>query len=85
MGKVYLLQHCYEYEVVEDISKENIKIIGIYSSRERAEQAIERYKLKEGFNRFPVDCFYIDGYELDQDHWKDGFITYDGSTGDWIK
>lgn len=85
MEKVYLVQHCYEYEVVEEINKENIKIIGIYSSYEKAEQVIEAYKTKKGFNRFPVDCFYIDEYILDQDHWKDGFITYDGSTGDWIE
>jgi len=34
--KVYLLQHCYEYEIYEDIKAEETKIIGIYSSREKA-------------------------------------------------
>ena len=47
MEKVYLLQHCYEYEVMDDINKEESKIIGIYSSRTKAEQVIEKLR-KDG-------------------------------------
>ncbi len=78
MEKVYLLQHCYEYEVMDGINKEESKIIGIYSSRTKAEQVIEKFKLKKGFNRFPIDCFCIDEYEINQDHWCDGFIIDSG-------
>ncbi len=85
MEEVYIVQHCYEYEVAEDITKEDIKVIGIYSSWEKAEEAVQRLKSKEGFNRLPIDCFCIDRYEVNQDNWCDGFITYDGSTGEWIE
>ena len=73
--KVYLLQHSYEYEIYEDIKAEETKIIGIYSSREKAEEVKEKSKMKKGFCRFSDDCFYIDAYEVNQDNWTDGFVT----------
>lgn len=85
MGKVYLLEHSYEYELVDDVMVEQIKTIGIYSSKEKAEQARERYKTKKGFNRFPIDCFYISEYELDEDHWTDGFVPYKPEYNYWKK
>lgn len=68
--------HCYEYEVTESISKENIKNIGIYSSRKKAKKVIKKYKEKKGFSRFPVNCFKIYKYKLNKSYWKDGFIPY---------
>lgn len=85
MRNVYLVQHCYEYNVTDEIKEENVKIIGIYSSRKKAEEVVKKYKEIKGFSRFPDDCFYIDKYKLNQDYWRDGFITYDGSTGEWIE
>lgn len=85
MQKVYLLQHSYEYEIEENLKVDETKIIGIYSSYEMAEQVKERYKTKKGFSRFPIDCFYIDEYELDNDNWKEGFITWDSSSQSWIE
>lgn len=78
MEKVYLLKHSYEYEVEEDLKVKETKIIGIYSS-------YERYKSQKGFNRFPIESFYIDEYELDQDKWREGFITWDSSSQSWIE
>ena len=66
--KVYLLQHSYEYEVYEDIKTDETLVIGIYSSQEKAEEVKERFKVKKGFDRHSEDCFYIDEYQLDQDH-----------------
>ena len=82
---VYLLQHSYEYEVYEDIKTEETKIIGIYNSEEKAQEVRENFKTKQGFNRFPDDCFYIDRYELDKDHWTDGFVTWDSENDTWIE
>lgn len=82
---VYLLQHSYEYEIYEDIKVEETKIIGIYSSEMKAKEAMALFLTKQGFNRFPKDCFYIDEYQLDQDHWVEGFITWDGESGTWIE
>ena len=57
MDKVFLLQHSYEIGEIEET-----KIIGIYSSREKAEQVIEKYKKLPGFKEYP-DTFYIDEYD----------------------
>ena len=83
--KVYLLQHSYEQEVCEGVKVDETLIIGIYSSYEAAERVKEKFKVKQGFNRFPEDCFYIDEYELNVDHWTEGFITWDGEAGVWIE
>ena len=85
MEKVYILEHSYEYEVDDGVMAEQIKTIGIYSSEEKAEQARERYKTKKGFNSFPIDCFYISEYKLNEDHWRDGFVTYDSEIDDRIE
>ena len=75
MGAVYILQH--SYEVGEDGQFDEIKMIGVYSSRESAEKTIVRYKMLSGFKDYPISCFYISKYEIDKDHWADGFIKTD--------
>jgi homoserine kinase type II len=71
MISVYLLQHSYENE-----STEVTKIIGIYSSRERAELILEKYKALPGFKEYP-ESFNIDEYEIDKDNWVEGFIKWE--------
>lgn len=85
MKNVYIVEHCYEYEVAEDVIKENVKVIGIYNSYKKAKKAVKKFKDKRGFNRFSKKCFNISRCKLNQSYWKDGFITYDGSTGEWIE
>lgn len=75
MGAVYILQH--SYEVGEDGQFDEIKMLGVYSSRESAEKTIVRYKMLSGFKDYPISCFYISKYEIDKDHWTDGFIKTD--------
>ncbi|MCO4782684.1 MAG: hypothetical protein KC646_10210 [Candidatus Cloacimonetes bacterium] len=67
--KVYLLQHCYELN-----DQEEVKVIGIYSSKEEANNTIERLVLEVGFKDYP-DKFFVDEYLLNKDHWCDGFVT----------
>ena len=67
--EVYVLWHEYETEEFEDS-----KMIGVYSTRERAQEAIERLKTQPGFIDYP-DGFVIDPYTLDKDEWTEGFIT----------
>lgn len=67
MASVFLLQHSYEIDEAEET-----KIIGIYSSRNKAEQVVEKYKNIQGFNDYP-DCFFVDQYTIDKDNWE-GFI-----------
>jgi hypothetical protein len=51
---------------------EDAKLIGIYSTEQKAEQAIERLRVQPGFRDFP-DSFEVSDYELDKDHWSEGF------------
>ena len=67
---VYLVQH--EHKIVEDFT--DIKTIGIYSSRKKAEEAVERLKNQPGF-KDTTKGFSIDEYGIDRDRWVDGFIT----------
>jgi len=78
---VFLLQHLH----MINIDEEDVKIIGIYKTYERAIEAIERIKIQPGFSDHPklidasvdddVDGFYIDEYFLDEDNWAEGFAT----------
>lgn len=55
---------------------DNPKILGVYSTRERAEDRVGRARLLPGFRDEP-DCFLVDGYELDTDEWSEGYqIVY---------
>jgi hypothetical protein len=82
MNTAYLLMHTHS---VED-NTEDIKIVGIYSSYQSANDAIQRLADKPGFLECPnlidsdspeledtEDGFYIVEYEIDQDQWPEGF------------
>ena len=85
-NKVYILWHYYEYDIDGlDLNLDAIKAIGIYSSKQKAEEVKERLKPKPGYNKYPEDCFYIDRYRLNEDHWTEGFITWDSETDSWIE
>ena len=70
MESVFVLQHCYENEDGYD----EVKFIGVYATKERAEKTIEMLKNVLGFCDYPVDCFCIDEYPIDKDHWVEGFV-----------
>lgn len=69
LKSVFLVQHSYEIGEFEET-----KIIGIYSTREKAEIVIEQYKCIQGFKDYP-DRFYVSEYKIDKNHWEDGFVT----------
>ena len=81
MDTVYLLQHMH---VLPD-GEEDVKMLGIYRTRELALAAVERLRSQPGFRDFPnivdpevteeEEGFYINAYRLDKDHWSEGFIT----------
>jgi hypothetical protein len=50
-----------------------VKVIGLYSSRVMAEEAMERARVLPGFAQEP-EGFSIEQYELDKDHWPRGFV-----------
>jgi homoserine kinase type II len=67
-NQIYILTHV--FDLPDD--QEDVKLIGVYSTEEDAKDAVERAKLRPGFAAFP-EGFNIDSYELDRDHWVEGF------------
>ena len=51
---------------------EDAKLIGVYRTKERAHRAIDRVRSQPGFREHPKG-FVVDTYELDRDHWVEGF------------
>ncbi len=70
---VFVLQHIHKFED----NDEDVKMIGVYSTQETTEQAVERMVLQPGFKDAP-EGFCIDRYPLDQDQWPEGYVTWTG-------
>jgi hypothetical protein len=70
LTSVYVLQHVHSV----DDRAEDVKFIGVYSSRENAQAAIIRLRHAPGFSEAP-DGFHIDEYQIDKDQWVEGFST----------
>lgn len=66
------------YRCFEGFKPEDYRLIGVYSSRSKAEAAVERAKQFPGIRKHP-EGFIIDEYELDQDNWTSGFSFGDAS------
>lgn len=79
--RYYGLFHSYDYQCREgDRNRETffedmeMKTLGIYSSKEKAEDALERYYKLPGFNKYLRECFCIYQCKLDDDEgWNEGF------------
>ena len=72
--EVFLVEHVHTLQDGE----ENVKAIGIYSTRQAAEEAVRRSRLLPGFRDAP-EGFTIDLYLLDQDGWAEGYVTVGGT------
>ena len=71
--KVYVLWHVYEQS--DDFGEhDEEKLIGIYSTEEKARDAIQSHKDLEGFKDLPLECFEIHEYELDRSSWDDEMV-----------
>jgi len=68
--KVFIVHHCYE----PSPDREEIKLIGVYSTLENARAAVARLQIQPGFADY-IDGFSIDGIDVDKDHWTEGFVT----------
>ena len=85
LASVFVVQH-----VRSESDSEDTKMIGVYSSREEAEAAVERKRKFSGFSDFPrivdpmVDKeesgFYISEMILNHDYWSEGFVYESEST-----
>ena len=54
---------------------EDVKFIGVYSSRENAQAAITRLGQAPGFSD-ALPGFHIDEYQVDKDQWVEGYSTF---------
>jgi hypothetical protein len=68
METVYVLHHVRK----DDKYGDDAKLIGVYRSKASAKEAIKRLSGQPGF-RDPPKGFNIEPYQLDQDHWAEGF------------
>ena len=74
MASVFVLQHVHSRED----GVEDVKFIGVYSSREKADAAVARLNRLPGFSDTP-DGFHVDEYRVDQDQWVEGYVTVAGA------
>lgn len=70
MEYVYRLSH--EVYITEEPDKDEETLIGLYSTQEKAEKALERYKKLERFAAYP-DGFGIHQCKLNRDGWTSGY------------
>jgi homoserine kinase type II len=74
MASVFVLQHVHSQED----GVEDVKFIGVYSSRQKAQAAVARLSRQPGFADAP-DGFHIDEYQVDQDQWAEGYVVVRGA------
>ena len=74
MASVFVLQHVRSREDGD----EDVKFIGVYSSRQKAQEAVARMGRLPGFAE-ALDGFHIDEYRVDQDHWVEGYVVATGA------
>ena len=66
MSKVFILHHVHEFE--------EVKLIGVYSTRANAEAAMTAVGNQPGFRDLP-EGFSIDEYRLDPTRREEGYVT----------
>ena len=71
MTSIYVLQHVHS---MQD-GTEDVKFIGVYSSRENAQAAMTRLGHARGFSD-ALAGFHIDEYQVDKDQWVEGYSTF---------
>jgi homoserine kinase type II len=57
---------------IKDPDNEDIKLIGVFSSQQLAENAVNSLKTMPGF-RDHLDGFHIGEHTLDETKWQEGF------------
>jgi hypothetical protein len=74
---VFLVWH--NHGPIED--SDNAKLLGVFSSRELAQERVEAALTEPGFADHP-EGFTVDEYVVDQHEWIEGFVEFD--TERWV-
>jgi homoserine kinase type II len=79
MKTVIVLHHVH----IHGCDNEDVKLIGVYSTREKALEAVGRLRLQPGFRDAPKinedateSGFTLNTYNVDEDNWAEGYSTY---------
>jgi hypothetical protein len=67
---VYMVQHTH----VHEDGREDVKILGVYSSEPLAQAAVRRAHALPGFRDLP-NGFEVVKIRVDRDEWSEGFKT----------
>jgi hypothetical protein len=70
MTDVFLVHHVHQLSDDE----EDVKLLGVFSSEEKAALAIDSARNLPGFSEAP-DGFSVDKYQVDKRTWTEGFVT----------
>ena len=72
---VFLLWHI--HDTTDDCGiHEEEKLIGVFSSEAKANEAIKQLKGRVGFRDYPLNCFEIHKFQMDRLRWADGFFEF---------
>jgi len=66
---VYLLWHAHDLD-----EEKEVKLLGVYSSEAKAQEAKAKASGLAGFRDYPDVC-EISRYTVDRDEWTEGFLT----------
>lgn len=72
MRTVFMLWHVHEFED----GHEDVKLLGVFSSKDKAEAALHEVEYQPGFKELP-DGFSISEIDIDHIQWKEGYVTVD--------
>ncbi len=61
---VYVLEHFYYYG--KNSEHTEIKMLGVYSTKHKAQNAVYKYLKITGFKDFTPDCFRVTRYKIDK-------------------
>lgn len=75
MDRVFVLHHVRK----DDAYGDDAKMIGAYRTEAAADAAIARLSKQPGFIEHPAG-FTVAAYELDKDHWTEGFADLSGDS-----
>lgn len=75
---VFVVQHACEHSD----GTEDRRLVGVYTDRSLAEEAVARLRMQPGFRDFP-DGFRIDACDLDGSRWEEGFVE-GKPTASWV-
>jgi len=72
MDDIFKVDHVYELNDIEEC-----KFIGVFSSKKKAEDAVQQLINQPGFKEYPIESFQINKIKVDRVGWQEGFFSTD--------